>query len=85
MHLYNGDINISKSMQEHCICWTIKKEVIYIRDKDAIRRHIKKNLILCKHKVTECLDKMENNKKDIEQDIRACHTYIEKAFYFVSR
>ena len=38
-----------------------------------------------KHKVTQCLDKMENNNDDIEQDIRACHTYIEKAFYFVSR
>ena len=83
MHLYNNDIDISKSMKEHCICWTNKKRPIY--DKVSIRKHIKENLILCKHKVTQCLDKMENNKEDIEQDIRACVNHIEKAFYFVSR
>ena len=85
MHLYNNDIDISKSMKEHSICWANTKGAIYIRDKDAIRKHIKKNLILCKHKVTRCLDKMENNNEDIEQDIRACVNHIERAFYFVSR
>ena len=83
MHLYNGDIDISKSMKEHCICWTNEKRPIY--DKDSIHKHIKESLILCKNKVTQCLDKMENNNDDIEHEIRACHAYIEKAFYFVSR
>ena len=83
MHLDNGDIDISKSMKEHCICWTNDKRPIY--DKDSIRKHIKENLILCKHKVTRCLDKMENNNEDNEQDIRACVNHIERAFYFVSR
>ena len=83
MHLYNNDIVISKSMKEHSICWANKKGPIY--DKDSIRKHIKENLIVCKHKVTQCLDKMENNKEDIEQDIRACVNHIERAFYFVSR
>ena len=82
-HLDNGDIDIYKSMKEHCICWTNEKRPIY--DKDSTHKHIKESLILCKNKVTQCLDKMENNNDDIEHEIRACHAYIEKAFYFVSR
>ena len=81
MYLYNGDIDISKSMKEHSICWTNEKGSIY--DKDTIRKHIKENLIMCKHKVTQCLEKMENNNEHIEQDIRACVNHIERAFYFV--
>ena len=30
MHLYNGDIDISKSMKEHSICWANTKGAIYI-------------------------------------------------------
>ena len=44
MHLYNNDIDISKSMKEHSICWANTKGAIYIKDKDAIRKHIKKIL-----------------------------------------
>ena len=29
MHLYNNDIDISKSMKEHCICWKNDKRPIY--------------------------------------------------------
>ena len=83
MHLDNGDVYISKSMKEHCICWTNEKRPTH--DKDLIHKHIKESLILCKHKVIQCLDKMENDNEDIEQDIRACVNHNERAFNFVSR
>ena len=86
IHTYNGDIDISESLNKGTIIWNnvdLKDERI---DKLTTNNNIKKSLVFCKNIIDKALQKLRNeNGNDIEDDIREAIRHIEYAFYIASR
>ena len=80
IHTYNGDINISESLNKGTIIWNnvdLKDEKI---DK-LTNNNIKNSLILCKNMIDQVIQKNDI----LEDDIRKAIKHIEYAFYLASR
>ena len=80
IHTYNGDIDLSKSMNKGTIIWStyLKDERI---EKLNTNNNIKNSLILCKNMIDQVIQKNDI----LEDDIRKAIRHIEYAFYLASR
>ena len=85
IHLYNDDINLTKSMKENTIIWNNDENEIG-NDETEILRKVEEHLKLCRDKIDLSLEKIKNYSGDMdESDIRKATVHLQSAFYLVSR